>query len=476
MGVASARAATDVEVRDADTGRLVASGHGAHPISVDRGEQDPSIWWDALADAVNAAGSYDIGAIAVAGQRQGLVLVDGAGAPLAPASLRGDERAAPLAAGVVKRLGAERLARATGHVPGADTPFIRLAWLLDRDPALVERLVGVLSAHDHLTSRLTGRRVTDRGGASGTGCWSPTDGRWRLDVLERVARPAPAAGWEAVLPTVLAPDEPADSVSATVHDLLGLRGRPVVAAGTGDLMASALATAVPDGWAAALLIDDGAVVTVTDTAPADATGTVQGFAGADGKLLPAVPVLDAEAALAGVARLLRTDADGLARMAASATGDPADGPVVVPAARNGPGGRPVGSVGGVLGVGPSTTPEAVARAALLGIAATILDAVDALAPDGPEGLVLAGGGAGHPGLALTVATLLGWPVSIGRTTAAPVLGAAVQAAAVLHARPPAEVAAAWGLGGRTEVEPGRAVDTNAIRQSVREASKLFESA
>ncbi|MGH2684519.1 MAG: hypothetical protein ACRDJP_03525, partial [Actinomycetota bacterium] len=44
-------------------------------------------------------------------------------------------------------------------------------------------------------------------------------------------------------------------------------------------------------------------------------------------------------------------------------------------------------------------------------------------------------------------------------------GACVQAAAVLHQRPPEDVAAAWGLGRATPIEPDLAVDTVAVRSA-----------
>ena len=43
-------------------------------------------------------------------------------------------------------------------------------------------------AHDWLTFRLSGRRTTDRGDASGTGYWSPREGRYQPTV-DREHRP-----------------------------------------------------------------------------------------------------------------------------------------------------------------------------------------------------------------------------------------------------------------------------------------------
>jgi xylulokinase len=463
-------AGTRVEVRDADTGALVAHGTARHP-SPSRGQQPAEVWWDGLVDAVAAAGlRAEVAAMSVAGERQGLVLVDGAGAPLRPASLRTDARAQSAALEIVARLGADRLARATGQVPGTDTPLARLVWLLASDPGLAERVDAVLGAADVLTARLTGRRVTDRSGASTTGWWDPIAGDWRLDLLERAARPGPPGGWAAVLPDVLAPSAAADRVSATVHELVGLRGRPVVAPGLAEPMARALAAGVTSGTAAALLDDhDPVAVAGTATAAADTTGDVLGFADATGGFLPTVALAPVGRALTTVAGVLGTDAAGLAgRAAAAVTGGPADrGRVLVVAGVRDPAGRrPSARPGSVVGLdGDASAPE-VARAALLGAAAEVVLALDLLGgvgggepDDGP--LVLAGDVARHPGLAGAVADLAGREVLVARTAGA-AAGACAQAAAALTGTPPLDVVRAWGLDAAEAVEPAGEVDAELL--------------
>ena len=55
LGIDSSTQSTKVEVRDADTGALVASGQAPHPRTAPpRSEQDPEAWWSALAGAVAA--------------------------------------------------------------------------------------------------------------------------------------------------------------------------------------------------------------------------------------------------------------------------------------------------------------------------------------------------------------------------------------------------------------------------------------
>jgi xylulokinase len=454
LGVGSSRTTTVAEVRDAETGRLVGRGSVGHG-RPDDAEQAPARWWDALVDAVAATGiRRDVAALAVAAQRQALVLLDGAGAALGPATTRADARADAAAAAIVERLGATRLARATGHVPGADSPLARLAWRFATDPEAAARTGAVLGAHELLTFRLTGRRVTDRGGASTTGWWNPTGGAWRLEVLDRAVRPAPTVGWEEVLPEVLGPSAPADWMMATIHELVGLAGRPLVAAGTGDLMAAALAAAVPVGRCAALLREDPAVVTVVDRAGAvaDTSGHVRCFADATGHLMPAVSIAPIGRALDAVARMLGTDDAGLAALAGRADARTTlDAPVLVPARDHRP--------GALLGLGDTSDPTAVAVAALHGCAAEILAAAHQLGAPTDDGIVLAGRDAARPGLAQTLADLSGAPITVrpGGGAATEALGAAVQAAAMMQAADPSVVAKAWALDGGSVVEPAAAL-------------------
>lgn len=490
MGVASVAAGARVEVRDTDDGRLVGVGAAEHPTGAGGaadGEQPVELWWDAVVDAVAAVDlRSEVAALAVAAQRQALVLIDGAGAALVPASLRTDTRAAATASELVARLGADRLARATGHVPGTDTPLVRLVWRLATEPALATRTAAVLGAADALTARLTGgRRVTDRGGASATGWWDPVAGRWRTDLLDRAARPAPPDGWAAVLPEVLRPSDAADSVSASVHELVGLRGRPLVAAGTGDLMARALAAGVCAGTAAALLDDDDPVaVAGTITPVADPTGAVLGFADAAGGHLPTVALAPVGRALDTIAALLGTDASGLATRAATARrlGPSERGRlVVVASAGDVPGPRPGGRAGAVIGFDGDTSPADLARAALLGAAAEVVAALARLESVGggePDlgRLVIAGAPARWPGLASAVADLSGREVHVLRGAGA-AAGACAQAAAALNDRDPLEVVRAWTLDTADVIEPSDdgVLDTDAVLEAHARARETLQA-
>lgn len=469
LGVGSDATGSAVEVRDAASGRLVGMGVAPHPAPVD-GTQHPELWWDGMVDAIaDADVRHEIAAMAVAAQRQALVLLDRAGAPLRPASLRTDrlaERSAPSLA----KLSPAKLAKGTGQVPGAETPLVRLAALVAADTEIADRVAATLGAAELLTLRLTGRFVADRASASGTGWWDPAGGRWRADLLDRVARPGPIGGWATTLAELLGPAAAADRVSATVHGLVGLRGRPVVAVGTDDLAARALAAAVPPGSVGILTGADPAVVTIAEAPRVDAEGTIASFADATGRLLPTIATLGVGPVLDGIARLLGTDAHGLAGLASTADGDPAAAPVLLGHRAGGPGRRPRARPGALLGLHADHTPADVARAALFGVAAELLEAVDALDPDGEGDVVLAGPDAGWPGLAGAIADLRGGTTLLG-PAATPATGACLVAAATLEDTDPLEVAAAWGVDAGEAVEPSGEVDGAAVRAAIREHTK-----
>src|SRR4051794_11053749 len=106
MGVDSSTQSTKVEVRDADDGKLVASGRAPHPSTrPPRSEQDPGVWWDALVTAIGRVAVRDIAALSVAGQQHGMVVLDSAGAVLRPAKLWNDTESAAEADGMVRQFG-----------------------------------------------------------------------------------------------------------------------------------------------------------------------------------------------------------------------------------------------------------------------------------------------------------------------------------------------------------------------------------
>jgi len=471
-GIDSSTSATKVEVRDADTGRLWGSGRRPHPPTrPPRSEQDPGAWWAALVQAWHDAGRYDVVAMSVAGQQHGMVVLDDADQPLRPAKLWNDTEAAPDAAALVDTLGSQEWADRCGSVPVAAFTIAKLAWLQRVEPDNFARLRKILLPHDWLTWRLTGRIVTDRGDASGTGYWSPREGRWRTDLLRLLTNDG-AVDWIERLPTVLAPNEAAGEVSVEAALPLNLEaGSVLVGPGTGDNMAAALGAGLRPGDVLVSIGTSGTVMTVSDHPTADASGSVAGFADATGRWLPLVCTLNATKVTDAVAGWLGiADHDAFDALALSARPG-AGGVVCVPwfDGERTPN-RPNAS-GAFTGLRSDTTSAQLARAAFEGVVCGLLDGLDALTSlgAGPGGgrLVLVGGGARSAAYRQVLADLTRQPVVVLPADVEPVaLGACIQAAAIHHAQPPEVVAAAWGAtndDGDRNTAPDDSVDAAAIR-------------
>jgi xylulokinase len=282
-----------------------------------------------------------------------------------------------------------------------------------------------------------GELVTDRGDASGTGWWSPSDGRYRLDLLAIVDR---ELDWSDMLPRVLDPIEPAGS----------WRGA-VVAPGTGDNMAAALGLGLGPGDVMISLGSSGTVATVSDTPTADPSGAVAGFADATGRFLPLVCTLNATKVTDAMARWLGVDTEGLSALALEARPG-SSGLTLLPYLDGERTPDRPGATGSLTGMRTDTDRASLARAAHEGVVCGLLDGLAALAAhtrvdDGRIWLV--GGGARSAAYRQVLADLSGRPVITSDLDEVVATGACVQAAATLAGTDPAAVHEAWGL--RTQI-------------------------
>jgi xylulokinase len=465
LGVDSSTQSTKVELRDADDGRLVASGRAAHPATnPPRSEQQPEVWWAALRAAVAQLPRVEVAAVAVAAQQMGLVALDAALRPVRPAKLWNDTESAPQAAALVERFGAERWARACGSVPVASFTVTKLAWLREVEPPSYARLARACVPHDWLTLRLTGRLVTDRGDASGTGWWSPHDGAYRRDLLALVD---PDRDWTDALPEVLGPLDTAGAVAAGAATDLGLRLAPgaLVAPGTGDNMGAALGIGLAEGDVVVSLGTSGTVFARCATPTADASGAVGGFADASGGFLPLACTLNATKVTDTFARLLGMSREAFEAAALSEEAG-AGGVVLTPYLDGERTPNLPGATGTLSGLRTGTRPAQLARAAFEGVVCGLLEALDALAAAGVATggrLWLVGGGAKSDAYRRIVADLAARPVQIPMTDELVARGACLQAAAVLHGKSPDRVADAWKVREAQAVAPNLVVDAQAVR-------------
>jgi xylulokinase len=432
-GVDTSTQACKVVVRDAGTGALVRSGRAPHPPGT---EVDPQAWEAAFTEAVAAAGGLsDVAALSVGGQQHGMVCLDRSGDVVRDALLWNDVRSAEAATTLIAELGdgdeaggRQAWADAVGLVPVASFTATKLRWLADAEPANADRTAAVCLPHDWLTWRLSADRdlgtlVTDRGDASGTAYWSARTGDYRLDLLERALR-----GRRPAVPRVAGPAEQVGVLAGTAA-MLG--------PGTGDNAAAALALAARPGDVIVSIGTSGVVSAVTQTAVADVTGTVAGFADATGHHLPLVATLNAARVLDAAAALLGVDHATLSDLALSAPSG-AGGLVLVPyfegeRTPNLP--RATGSVHGLTM--RTSTPAHLARAAVEGLLCGLADGIEAVVAQGVEvvRVLLIGGAASSPAVQQLAPGIFGRPVLVPPPGEYVADGAARQAAWVLSGDP-----------------------------------------
>jgi xylulokinase len=116
---------------DAD-GRTVDEATASYALRTPRpgrAEQDPEDWWAATCRAVGelwarGQSAHNVEAVGLTGQMHSLVLLDEAGAVLAPAILWSDQRTAAECRAITDRVGAAELLARTGNpaLPGFTAP------------------------------------------------------------------------------------------------------------------------------------------------------------------------------------------------------------------------------------------------------------------------------------------------------------------------------------------------------------------
>lgn len=433
-GVDSSTQSTKVEVRDLDTGAVIARAASPHPPTTPpRSEQHPQSWWTAFEAAWASAGSPQVEAISIAGQQHGMVVLDAAGEVIRPAKLWNDTETAPDAGWLLKQLaGPAAWAEAVGSVPVAAFTVTKLSWLHRSEPENWARVAHVLLPHDWMTFALTGELVTDRGDASGTGYWAPSSGEYRWDILSLIDK---ERDWSSVVPRVAAPTE-----------VVGEWNGAKVACGTGDNMAAALGLGLQPGVAVLSLGTSGTAYAVSDHPTADVSGFVAGFADATGRFLPLACTLNATKVTDAIGRLLGVGHDEFDRLALAAPAG-AGGATLLPYFDGERTPNLPKATGLISGLRSDVSREQLARAAVEGVVCGLLDALDALALQTPLSAVrLVGGGARSAAYRQVVSELCDLPVMLADAEEAVATGACVQAAAVALEVSHGDVAERWGLG------------------------------
>ncbi len=420
IGVDSSTQSTKALLVDADTGTVLESQHAPHPVGT---SVDPRRWLDAFDKA--SAGLLDRAeAIAVGGQQHGMVALDASDSPVHDAILWNDTRSSQEAIDLIEEMGGPAAcADAVGSVLVASFTSTKLRWLRDHEPDAASRTKRVLLPHDYVSRHVVGGGdpFTDRGDASGTGYFSTRDDAWRPDLAEA------AIGHAVELPRIVASSDVAATASS------GL----LVAAGTGDNMAAALALDLKPGDVVVSIGTSGVASAITNKPVSDPSGSVTGFADTTSHFLPLVATINAARILELQSTLLGIDHDELARLALAAPSG-ANGLTVLPYYDGERTPSRPHATGTWAGLTTSTTREDLARAAVEALLCSLADAIDHLTATtgtAPQRILMVGGAASNPAVRTLAPAIFGRPVTVPAPGEYVALGAARQAAWALAGTP-----------------------------------------
>ncbi|MCB2408927.1 xylulokinase [Hymenobacter lucidus] len=241
-------------------------------------EQDPRQWWLDVRQAIlqaHATQAYDpqaIGAIGIAYQMHGLVVVDEHRHVLRDAIIWCDSRAVPHGAEAFEAIGPERSLAHLLNSPGNFTAA-KLAWVKAHEPDVYARIAQVLLPGDFLALQLTGAATTSISALSEGIFWDFAEQELSEDVFRFF-------GFDKnLIPPVQPVFTAHGAVLAAVAEELGLRPGIPVTYKAGDQPNNALSLGVLEpGEVAATAGTSGVIYAVTDQLFVDAQSRVNAFA------------------------------------------------------------------------------------------------------------------------------------------------------------------------------------------------------
>jgi xylulokinase len=385
-----------------------------------RAESAPEDWWlatrTAVREALAEAGRVTVTALAVAGQMHGVVLVDDRGAPLRPAILWLDQRAAAEAVTYAELPCDYTAVLGNRPSPGMAGPLV--SWLMTHEPCTVRASWWALQPKDWLRLRLTGQAATDPTDASGTLLFDLACNRWADPLIEKLGLPREK------LPPVRKPTDIAGPLLPGPAADLGLRPGIPVAVGASDTAAALFATGLRADEAMLNLGSGGQWVVPEDEFRP--TGTTNLYRTVGHGYYRLAPVQNVGITLDWVRNLLGATWDELYDTASrpAAADAPRFDPHLTPERWN------PAATGAWTGLTLAHEREDLMRSALDGVAALLRQRLDDLRAAGhaPRRVILGGGGTKNPAWRTLLEETLNLPLTQASTTWLTPAGAAGLAA------------------------------------------------
>ncbi|AFK03558.1 Carbohydrate kinase, FGGY [Emticicia oligotrophica DSM 17448] len=284
LGLDIGTSSIKASVVDADTQQVIASAQypdvEASISSPHAGwaEQDPEMWWTNSIEAikrVNASGKFDpqsIGAIGIAYQMHGLVMVDKNKKVLRPSIIWCDSRAVEIGAKAFSDIGEDVCLNHLLNSPGNFTAS-KLAWVKANEPHIYEQCDKIMLPGDYIAMMLTNEITTSNSGLSEGIFWDFQANEVSADVMDYYGFE------ESLIPTINPVFSNHGEVTSDIAQLLGIKAGIPVTYKAGDQPNNALSLDVLNpGEIAATAGTSGVVYAVSDQVSYDPQSRINSFA------------------------------------------------------------------------------------------------------------------------------------------------------------------------------------------------------
>ena len=284
LGIDLGTSSIKVSVLDAQSGKALASAQypdTENTISSPHegwAEQSPEMWWNCVQQAIlkcNASGKYnpkDIGAIGIAYQMHGLVMVDRNLQVLRPSIIWCDSRAVTIGNKAFEKIGKEKALKHLLNSPGNFTAA-KLAWVKENEPRVYGSIYKIMLPGDYISMMLTGSITTSNSALSEGIFWDFQHNTVSEDVLKAFGFP------KTILPEIRPLFSSHGEVKSSIADSLGLKAGISVTYKAGDQPNNALSLNVLEpGEVAATAGTSGVIYAVTDQISYDSKSRVNTFA------------------------------------------------------------------------------------------------------------------------------------------------------------------------------------------------------
>lgn len=284
LGIDIGTSSIKVSVVDAASTKLIASAQYPEteaPIIAHHpgwAEQEPESWWNYTRQALqnlNQSGKYnpaDIGAIGIAYQMHGLVIVDSNKKVLRPSIIWCDSRAVEIGNVALEKIGSSYALEHFLNSPGNFTAS-KFAWVKQNEPEIFEQTYKLMLPGDYIAMQLTGEITTSPSALSEGILWDFQDDNIATRILDHY-------GFDQdVIPVVKPVFSIHGNVSKQVAAELGLKEGIPVAYKAGDQPNNALSLNVmKPGEVAATAGTSGVIYAVSDHLTCDQRSRVNSFA------------------------------------------------------------------------------------------------------------------------------------------------------------------------------------------------------